>query len=176
MTARERFETLYDAHAGAVLAYVRRRTDPSNADDVAAEVFLIAWRRLEEVPTDARAWLLGVARRVLANQRRGQSRRAALASRLTSEHPSTDLFAGAEPGDARVMRALARLGEKDREALLLLGWEELDNRLAAMGLGIRPRTFSVRVNRARRRFALALADSEEISTDRADPTGLLEAP
>jgi DNA-directed RNA polymerase specialized sigma24 family protein len=76
MTDDERFEALYGAHAGAVLAYARRRTSPANADDVMADVFLIAWRRLADVPRDERVWLLGVARRVLANQRRGHTRPA----------------------------------------------------------------------------------------------------
>lgn len=67
---RQQFDALYDAHAGAVRAYVMRRGPVADADGVVAEVFLIAWRRLQDVPLDARGWLLAVARRVQSNARR----------------------------------------------------------------------------------------------------------
>ncbi|HTD08435.1 MAG TPA: RNA polymerase sigma factor [Solirubrobacteraceae bacterium] len=168
MTDDERFEALYGAHAGAVLAYARRRTSAANADDVMAEVFLIAWRRLADVPHDERIWLLGVARRVLANQRRGQTRQRALSERLAPQLPASSPPLGRGPRDERVLRALAGLREDDREALLLLGWEELSHAEAARVLGIRARTFSVRAHRARRRFALALAAVELAPGESAD--------
>ncbi len=74
--SRVQFEQLYRQHAGAVLAYARRRTTQEAADDAVAEVFLIAWRRVDDVPAEPLPWLLGVARRVLANQRRGERRGA----------------------------------------------------------------------------------------------------
>ena len=111
MTADERFEALYGANAGAVLAYALRRTSAANADDVVAEVFLVAWRRLADVPADERIWLLGVARRVLANQRRSQTRQRALRERLAPQLPSTSAPAAADSRDERVLRALAELRE-----------------------------------------------------------------
>jgi len=80
LVSREEFEQLYRQHAGAVLAYARRRTMQAVADDVVADVFLIAWRRVDDVPAERLPWLLGVARRVLANQRRGEYRGAAAGS------------------------------------------------------------------------------------------------
>lgn len=79
---RLRFELLYAKHAPVVKAYVLRRADPSTADDVVAEVFVVCWRRFEEIPIDPLPWLLGVARRVLSTQRRGERRRVALHDRL----------------------------------------------------------------------------------------------
>src|SRR5947209_42011 len=81
-TREERFEGLYVAHAGRVGAYVRRRAASSTADDVIADTFLVAWRRLDDVPDRALPWLLGVARRLLANERRRDGRAAALHERL----------------------------------------------------------------------------------------------
>ncbi len=63
---RLRLERLFYAHAGAVRAYARRRTDSASADDAVSEVFAIAWRRLDDLPDEPLAWLLGCARRVLA--------------------------------------------------------------------------------------------------------------
>jgi RNA polymerase sigma-70 factor (ECF subfamily) len=82
---RLRFELLYAKYAPAVKAYVLRRAEASVADDVVAEVFVVCWRRFEEVPVDPLPWLLGVARRVLSTQRRGERRRGALQERLVGE-------------------------------------------------------------------------------------------
>src|SRR5690242_18532311 len=89
-----RFDQLFAAHYGAVRAYVVRRSGAAPGDDVLSETFLVAWRRLDAVPEDGLPWLLGVARRVLANQRRGAARRAALVERLSS---LTSRSHGAEP-------------------------------------------------------------------------------
>jgi RNA polymerase sigma factor (sigma-70 family) len=104
------FELLYAKYAPAVKAYVLRRADASNADDVVAEVFVVCWRRFEDVPVDPLPWLLGVARRVLSTQRRSERRRAALHDRFartvgepTSEVPdfvvgeASTSFAGEMP-------------------------------------------------------------------------------
>ena len=72
-----RLEALFDAHSGRVFAYAARRSSPQDADDVVGETFLVAWRRLDAVPPDALPWLLGVARKVLSNRRRGLLRNRA---------------------------------------------------------------------------------------------------
>jgi RNA polymerase sigma-70 factor (ECF subfamily) len=160
---RRQFEVLYAAHAGAVRAYAMRRGPAAEADDIVAEVFLIAWRRLPEVPTDARGWLLAVARRVQSNARRGSLRREALRARLEHERP---LAVGAAPlVDQRLLEALLGLRESDREALLLIAWEGLTNRDAARVLGVRESTFGVRLHRAKRRLARALTDAQEEASD-----------
>jgi RNA polymerase sigma-70 factor, ECF subfamily len=158
MTAQDRFETLYNENAAVVVAYTRRRASANDADDIVAEVFLTAWRRLEDIPANAQVWLLGVARRVLANKRRSQGRQAALQTLLTDEtrHAAAEL-AGADASSERIGRALRSLSNADREALLLVAWEELSNKDAAGVLGIRTPTFAVRLHRARRNLSRALA-------------------
>src|SRR6202044_343922 len=103
MERRLRFELLYAKHAPAVKAYVLRRSDPSTADDVIAEVFVVCWRRFEEIPIDPLPWLLAVARRVLSTQRRGERRRVALHERLaqTASHSAAPVpgeLSGELPG------------------------------------------------------------------------------
>ncbi len=154
--ARERFEALYAAHAGAVYAYARRRTDAATADDLVAEVFLVAWRRFDEVPAESLPWLLGVARRLLANSRRGETRRAALKHRLEGEGPGP-AEPGPELGDSEVLRALRSLSGRDQEVLLLVAWDGLDRAQAAATLGISTGAFAVRLHRARRRLERQLA-------------------
>ncbi|HXB65105.1 MAG TPA: sigma-70 family RNA polymerase sigma factor [Solirubrobacteraceae bacterium] len=176
MSARQHFEALYAAHAGAVRGYAMRRTTPVQADDVVAEVFLIAWRRLDDIPADARVWLLGVARRVLANARRSSARQHAVQSRLEHdirtrpEHaPAAEQPLTLEPAARQVMDALRSLRESDREALLLIAWEELSHREAARVLGVRESTFGVRLHRAKRRLRQALTNPSATTPDITNP-------
>jgi RNA polymerase sigma-70 factor (ECF subfamily) len=163
----ERFELLFDRHRRAVLGYALRRVDqPADAADVLAETFLVAWRKLDDVPAGSAAlpWLLAVARRVLANQRRGARRRGGLAERLRGELTAAVPRHGAVPaGDSeqgRLAAALARLPESDRELILLVGWEELEPSQIAVVLGIQPETVRTRLHRARARLREALAVEE----------------
>jgi len=150
--APDRFERLFRDHHAAVVAYVRRRAPQDVVDDVVAETFLVAWRRLDRTPEDERPWLLGVARNVLATQWRGARRRDALVLRLRQTRIEPQPPQGPESaGDDRVTAALARLAPKDREALTLVAWDGLAPREAAHVLGEAPGTFRVRLHRARSR-------------------------
>jgi RNA polymerase sigma-70 factor (ECF subfamily) len=167
--AEKDFEELYALHAGAVRGYAMRRCDPETADDVVADVFLVAWRRRAELPEEPLPWLLGTARHVLANHARGHSRRVRLLDRLAAEPTALATPAHSSGREsARVRAALARLNEKDRELLLLLAWEGLEPRQAAQVLGVRPNTLAVRFHRARRRLSAALQALEaEEGSERA---------
>ncbi|TKV56886.1 hypothetical protein FDO65_18780 [Nakamurella flava] len=47
-----RFRRLYAEHATAVHRFALRRAGPDTADDVLAETFLVAWRRIDDVLPD----------------------------------------------------------------------------------------------------------------------------
>ena len=163
--AEARFELLYAEHGRAVLAYaVRRAPDVQDAADVVAETFLVAWRRLDDVPPAgaARLWLYGVARHVLANQQRSERRRERLSERLRRELPAA-LEGGPPPASpsGAVRAALARLGPEDQEILRLCGWEELTPGEIATVLGISQVAVRSRLHRARHRLRAALEDAPE---------------
>jgi RNA polymerase sigma-70 factor (ECF subfamily) len=153
-----RFQRLYESHYGAVLAYAQRRTSGApDAHDIVAETFTVAWRRIDDVPdTDAALpWLYGVARRVLANQRRGGRRRADLSARLrTTSAAPVEIDAEVLAADDRriVLAALARLKEADREILRLATWEELSHREIASIVECSEASVAVRLHRARNRL------------------------
>lgn len=147
------FEALWRDHAAAVVRYARRRVLPGEVDEVVAETFLVAWRRLDEVPEPALPWLLGVARGVSANVLRSARRRDALTERLAIQPVRAPLL---HADGSQVAAALARLGERDRELLTLLAWDGLDAAQAAESLGVSRATFAVRLHRARRRLRAAL--------------------
>jgi RNA polymerase sigma-70 factor (ECF subfamily) len=146
-------DELFRRYAVEVLAYALRRTDRASAEDVVSEVFLIAGRRLERVPVDdAGLWLYGVARRVLANQRRGGRRRAALASSLSDLARGRAHTHAAAVGGSPLLEALAALRPNDRELLLLTAWEGLDAAAVAVVLGCSPHAVHTRLYRARARL------------------------
>jgi RNA polymerase sigma-70 factor (ECF subfamily) len=150
---RLRLEALYSQNAAAVHAYARRRTDAVSAEDVVMEVFVIACRRLDEVPAQPLPWLLGCARRLLANQRRGAQRAEALIERLASVGSST---VTGDPTSDLVMAALAALSVRDREILLLSSWEDLEPGEIAQVLRCTRATATVRLHRARKRLGAAI--------------------
>lgn len=119
-----------------------------------ADVFLTAWRRLDDVPAGdaARVWLYTTARRVLANQRRSSRRRMALQERLAVEKASASQEALRSEEEMLVRDALRRLGPRDREVLLLSEWEGLSPAQIAQVLGCLTVTARGRLHRARRRF------------------------
>ncbi|HEY7070192.1 MAG TPA: RNA polymerase sigma factor [Acidimicrobiales bacterium] len=170
---RARFEALYSAHGRRILGYALRRTSqPADAADVLAEAFLVAWRRLDDVPDGAEAglWLYAVARRVLANQRRGSRRRAALGERLAgvlAEHVAPDPAEDAGTG-AAMRAALAALPESDREVLLLAGWEGLTAPEIAVVIDVPAATVRTRLHRARARLRAAYGDERPLVRDHED--------
>ena len=163
----ELISRLYESHAGAVHRYALRRSDADTAEEVTAQVFLVAWRRRGELPDEPLPWLYGVARRVLADQRRGASRRLRLRDRLEGEAagagPTADAAAascapdaGLELPDRDLAVALNRLSAPDREALLLRYWEELEPAQIGRVMGCSRAAAAVRLHRARARLRRAL--------------------
>jgi RNA polymerase sigma-70 factor (ECF subfamily) len=157
---RRQFEDLFRDHVQAVFRYAVARSDHEAARDVVAETFLVAWRRLPDVPGDPRAWLLGVARRVLQTQLRGGYRRRALYEKAAFQPLSGD---GSDLDPAKrtvekfaVRAAFGRLSARDQELLSLVAWDGLDNLEAAKVLRLSHQGFRVRLHRARKRFADAL--------------------
>lgn len=150
-----RFNALWEAHSRRVLAYALRRTDAETAQEVMAETFLVAWRRLADVPGDPLPWLLIVARNTMSNLHRSRYRQ----DLLHDELERLQQLAGPEPGvdqavvgRAEVLSALAALTPNEREALLLVAWDGLSPRDAAQVAGCSASAFHVRLHRARRRL------------------------
>jgi len=160
VTAQQRFERLYDQNWDDVRAYCRRRcASETDADDVLAETFAIAWRRLDDVPANGRSrpWLFGVARNLLREHYRRGDWTKTITGRLTTELataagpdiPGEDL-ASLELGVT--LQALAGLEEPDREVIQLVAWERLPHNQAAEALGCSTNAVAIRLHRARQRL------------------------
>jgi RNA polymerase sigma factor (sigma-70 family) len=169
---RQRFSALFDEHYRGVLAYAARRTDPETAKEVASETFLVAWRRLQDVPGHPLPWLLVVARNTLANRHRSEYRRIATESEaawLSRVRRDDVPLADGVSERLATLAGLAALSANDRETLLLVAWDGLTPREAAQVAGCSTATFHVRLHRARGRLTALLeaADSHD-SAARAD--------
>jgi RNA polymerase sigma-70 factor (ECF subfamily) len=156
---RRRFADVYDENYHLILGYALRRAPAGDAADLAAETFLLAWRRLDDVPpgAEARLWLYGAARRLLANQRRGERRRERLAERMRDDARTAADRDEVHEGHG-LRAAFARLRADQRELLALVAWEGLEPREIACVVGSSPNAVRLRLHRARRRLAALLEE------------------
>jgi len=152
----ERFRDLYDAAYLDLLRFVRRRVHPTHAEDVVGDVMLVAWRRLDDVPTDlssARAWLFGVAHKTLQSTRRREGKQDAVAVRLAEVVPAathSDQSPDAIAARVDIATAWPRLSAVHQEALALAVLDGLTSPEAAKVLAISPTAFRLRLSRARK--------------------------
>lgn len=157
--SEQRYRHLFDRFHREVFAYCRRRTDAQTASDAAAETFLVAWRRIDDVPEGDAAlrWLYGVARRVLSNEFRTDRRRRGLLSRLrrsdSEPDPTPDVVVVRREQDLQVLAAMARTRPEDQEVLRLALWEQVPHADIAEMLGCSTQAATQRIYRATRRVA-----------------------
>lgn len=168
----QEFTALFRAHHAAVVAYALRRVDAHSAQEVAAQTFATAWRRRAHIPQPPQppaavlAWLLAVARRVLANEVRRATRSRHLVERLRRAEPAEPTatapdHAGALAASAGLRAALEGLRARDREVVQLVAWEGLGPEQLAVVLGCSPGAAKVRLHRARTRLRAALQDQQQ---------------
>ncbi|HKC77100.1 MAG TPA: sigma-70 family RNA polymerase sigma factor [Gaiellaceae bacterium] len=161
---REEFEAAYRELYEPICGYTLRRVrQPEDAAEAIAETFATLWRRFDSSPQgdELRPWLFGVARRVIANQRRGERRRSALGERLVANLDQAAFETTVAPEDTSALaRAFASLSESDRELLSLEAWEALTRDEIAVALGTNRAVVRLRLHRARNRLRDALAPTQ----------------
>ena len=154
------FEQLFRTHAGAVFRYFVRRAARDDAEDLAADVLAVAWRRRDDVPEGAELpWLYRTAGHILANHRR-KGRPIPIGDVPDTMHgddPATSAVA-----DERVREALAALSLRDRRILLLNAWEGLTGDALAVALGISRGGADAALSRARSRLRAVWTDGPDI--------------
>ena len=156
-----KFRQAFDTHFAALIRYCLRRLPARDVNDVVAEVFVVAWRKVREMPDGdyTLPWLYGVARNEINNRRRAIRRFGALTSKLGGQahHPDP----GPEPVIMReaelqaLIDALATLRTQDRELLLLRTHEELDYEQIGVAVGCSPEAARKRLSRATSRLRRA---------------------
>ena len=162
---RHRFEAVAADVYEPLQRYLRRRASAADAADVLGDTLLTVWRRLDDVPTDAVVpWCYGVARRCLANHRRGHDRRNRLTERVVAHLVSGDdgdPQRHVEALDPALHDALAGLSASEQEIVHLWAWEQLEPREIAVALDQTPNSVSVALARAKRKLAAELGDRHD---------------
>ncbi|AQZ70328.1 Putative RNA polymerase ECF-subfamily sigma factor [[Actinomadura] parvosata subsp. kistnae] len=154
----ERFTALYTTYQARVYGYAASRAGHQLAEEVVSETFLVAWRRLDDIPADAQLpWLLRVARNILRDNYRQAARRESLEAELRTWTEQAIADAGEHAVErVAVLRALAGLSDADKEVLTLTTWHGLSAAEAAEVVGCSKAAFFVRLHRARRRLQSAI--------------------
>jgi len=161
MTHAQRFRDIYEECYPRVLAYTTSLVGRQVGEDITSETFAVAWRRVRDISQPPLPWLLGVARNLVRELRRRDSRQYALAAaeaQRISSGARTDVGdVAADVTDREAaLQALASLSDADRELLTLIAWHGLSTKQAARVLGCTTATLTVRLHRARRRLEKAL--------------------
>ena len=152
---RAAFEELFSTHAKAVYRYAQRRIAVSDVDDVVADVFVIAWRKFDEIPSGfEQAWLFRTAWNVLANRHR---KFVEVPFDELPDSPDGGDIADTVIQDVMLREAWQALSVRDREVLRLVAWEGLNGSELAAALGISVSGAGVALSRARERFNAACA-------------------
>jgi RNA polymerase sigma-70 factor (ECF subfamily) len=157
--ARAEFEAVYRRHLPAVGAYLARRVARDDIEDLAADVFAIAWRKRDSVtPGEELPWLYRIASYQVANHRRRLAMRTSLLGVLAAPDsaPAADALLGSDPELAAAWRTLAA---RHREVLALVVLEEMPIAEAAVTLEISANAVSVRLHRAKKALGEALASA-----------------
>lgn len=163
------FREVFEAHGDAIARYCLRRLSPPDAQDAAAEVFLVAWRRIEEMPVgdDALLWLYGVARNVVRNSHRARGRAERLSGRLRREplyaDPGPEMQIVRREEEQELVAAMQRLSNDDQEVLRLRAYERLTIPQISQVVGCSEEAAKKRVKRAlkRLRALVPTADAAE---------------
>jgi RNA polymerase sigma-70 factor (ECF subfamily) len=163
-----RFDPLFEAHHQAIYRYCVRRVGIADAEDAAADVFAVAWRRLDDMPDGeaARLWLYGVAYRVVGNQYRSRMRRRRLTARLRAERVNPQAV---DPEIEALHSALGALAPSDQELLRLSSWDGLDRSEIALVLGIKENAVDQRLHRARARLRDRMGEAATFNDEETKP-------
>jgi RNA polymerase sigma-70 factor (ECF subfamily) len=171
------FSRIFDAHFAEIHRYVARRLDTDLADDIAADVFLVAFRqrhRFDSARGEVRSWLYGIATNLVSRHRRDELRRwkaLSRADRAMAHDSHEDAVVARVAADrltGRLAGALARLSARDRDVVLLVALGGLSHGEVAAALGIPYGTVASRLSRARKQLRAALGDVDPLKEDPTD--------
>lgn len=145
------FERVFAEHGTAIVRFLYRRGAYSDAEDLAAEVFTVMWRKKAEVPDGAELpWLYKTAGLTLANWYRKKK-----SLPMGDNQESLDSTDFSDPAqlvveDQGMRAALLSLSERDREIILAVAWEGLSGNALAQYLGVSRSAADAALSRARK--------------------------
>jgi RNA polymerase sigma-70 factor (ECF subfamily) len=153
------FEELYRRHAPEVFRFALHLSgNRSDAEDITSETFVRAWTSSEKIRTaTVKGYLFTIARHLFLQGLRKTSRNVPLPETLPDPAEGPEARAERDSRLAAALRALQRLPEIDRAALLMRGADDMPYEEIARALNLSLAAVKVRIHRAR----LALREIEE---------------
>lgn len=170
--ASERLTLLFQQHCASVRSFARRRVGPEDAQEIVAETFLVAWRRIDDVPEPSLPWLYRVASFEIANHRRRKEQHARVELALIEGigHRGSTVSSDESWDDANAVHAaFTALSSSDQEILRLAAWERLSSAEGATVLGCSVTAYKVRLHRARSRLARRVGGMGRAGPSQAGP-------
>lgn len=151
-----------------------RRVQRGEVEDAVSEVFIVTWRKIENLPPDSEVlpWLYGIARNVVRNVNRSSRRRSNLNVKMGSlprKHTdSAEVQVVRNQNDDDLLRAVAQLSPIERDLLRLRTWEELPLADIAAIVGKSVRSVESKLGRTRKKLERSLATSD-VTTHPTEP-------
>ena len=152
-TEAEEFSVLFRRHYGQIVTFARRRVGPDACQEIAAETFLIAWRKFGVVPEPALPWLYQVATFTIANHRRREAKAVPIGAGTLDLLVSSSTTEDESGTGDLIKEAFLSLSPKDQEILRLAAWDGLSSADGALVLGCSVTAYKVRLHRARTRLS-----------------------
>lgn len=156
----EEFAALFRAHLPEVSRFLARRVSPEQVEDLAADLFELAWSKRSSIPVGLELpWLYKSARYLIANLQRKTANRNRIFALFEEPvaAPSAESIALA---DLSLAEAWKKLNAQEREVVSLWAWEGLNHNEIALALEISANAAAIRLSRAKKHLQELLADSE----------------
>ncbi|BDQ00065.1 sigma-70 family RNA polymerase sigma factor [Aquiluna sp. KACHI24] len=153
----EQFNALFRAHMPEVSRFLARRVELEEAEELAAELFSIAWGKRGSIPQGYELpWLYKTARYLISNHRKKASNRARIEQLMSRPEaaPSAESIALA---DTELSDAWGKLQVLERELISLWAFEGLSNKQIGLALEISENAAAIRLTRAKQKLKTLLA-------------------
>lgn len=150
------FDAIFRASLGEITRFIARRVAQSEIEDIAAELFALAWSKHESIPEGMELpWLYKTARYLIANHHRKANNRTRIFSRLNppTSAPSAESIA---ISDLELADGWRKLSSAERDILALSAFEGLTPKEIAVALEISANAVGIRLHRARVKLAALL--------------------
>lgn len=163
MTAEE-FNALFRAHLPEVSRFLSRRVSSDAVEDIASDLFEIAWKKRSSIPQGLELpWLYKTARYLVSNHLRKQSGRQSILDRFLEPQVAASAESVAL-ADLELAEAWRRLSLQDTEVLTLWAMEGLEPSQIAAALGVSENAANIRLSRAKKKLQIELEKNQELGT------------
>ncbi|MEY4740864.1 MAG: hypothetical protein RL402_389 [Actinomycetota bacterium] len=155
MTEQE-FNDLFRSYLSETSRFIARRTKAEDVEDLAADLFALAWQKRDSIPKGLELpWLYKSARYLISNHNRKHQGRTSILATLQEPQsaPSAESIALA---DMELAEAWKGLSTKEQEILSLWAFEGLEPKQLAVALEKSENACAIALSRAKSKLTQLL--------------------